>query len=97
MHTRVCLRAPPRALQVAEANSAREEVVALLGGYQSSIRELKDQHSVLVVRLQGEKAALKAEVGGRAGGRVWWWGWVGWWVGYVGVWVGWWCWGRGRG
>lgn len=34
----------------------------MLGGYQSSIRELQDKHSVLVVRLQGENAALKAEV-----------------------------------
>jgi len=39
-------------------------MVGLLGGYQSSIRELQDKHSVLVVRLQGENAALKAEVRG---------------------------------
>ena len=58
-------RPPPP--QLSESNAQREEVVGLLGGYQSSIRELQDQHSAMVVRLQGEAAALKAEVGG-----MWW-------------------------
>lgn len=49
--------------QVTELSGQREDMVGLLGGYQSSIRELQDKHSVLVVRLQGENAALKAEVG----------------------------------
>ncbi len=50
------------AWQNTELAAQREEVVGLLGGYQSSIRKLQDKHSVLVVRLQGEAAALKAEV-----------------------------------
>lgn len=40
--------------------------MGLLSGYQTSIKELQDKHSVLVVRLQGEAAALKAEVRHRA-------------------------------
>lgn len=37
-------------------------MAGLLGGYQSSIRELQDKHSAVVVRLRGDSAALKAEV-----------------------------------
>ncbi|KAL4859646.1 hypothetical protein ACK3TF_000728 [Chlorella vulgaris] len=47
--------------QLEESNAQREEAAGLLGGYQGSIRQLQDQHSVLVVRLQGELAAVKAE------------------------------------
>jgi hypothetical protein len=42
--------------------------VALLGGYQGSIRELQDQQSALVVKLRGELAAAQAEVSGRGAG-----------------------------
>lgn len=57
------LPSPSPLPQLGEANAEREEMAGLLGGYQSSIRELQDQHSSLVVRLRGEGAALKAEVG----------------------------------
>ncbi|PSC75424.1 hypothetical protein C2E20_1600 [Micractinium conductrix] len=48
-------------LQNADLAGQRDDMAGLLGGYQSSIRELQDKHSKLVVRMQGEAAALKAE------------------------------------
>jgi hypothetical protein len=50
-------------LQVAELEGERQDMSGLLGGYQTSIQQLQDEHSAVVVRLQGENAALRAEVG----------------------------------
>ena len=59
-------RTAPR--QLDEVCASREGMAALLGGYQRSIAELQDRHSVEVVRLQGEAAALQAEVRALPGG-----------------------------
>ena len=55
--------------QVAELEGERQDMSGLLGGYQTSIQQLQDEHSSVVVRLQGENAALRAEVGWGRGGR----------------------------
>ena len=53
---------------MAELEGERQDMSGLLGGYQTSIQQLQDEHSAVVVRLQGENAALRAEVGWWGGG-----------------------------
>ena len=49
--------------QVAALEGERGDMSGLLRGYQTSIQQLQDEHSAVVVRMRGETAALQAEVG----------------------------------